>query len=69
MTKETLYAIASTWMTGKFPCRGYLAITEKISYVTDKAEATLFKSKALAYGWMIKAKVMNRTAKFNVVTL
>lgn len=64
-----LYAISSSWMEGKQNCKGYLQIDYQISFVSDKMDATLFKSKVLAYGWMIKAKVMYKTYKFNVIAL
>lgn len=47
----------------------YAVIDSKINWVSNKNNATLFKSKVLAHGWALKAKMMFRTYKLSVVNL
>lgn len=63
--KGPLYAIQVNIGAEKM----YLSINPNISFVSNKSMATLFKSKVMAYGWMVKGKALHRTYKFAVVTL
>jgi hypothetical protein len=65
--KEPLYTIQVSWKIGSTPFNGYLEINPTLQFVSKKIDATLFKSKALAYGWMLKAKVLYKNTKFSVV--
>lgn len=63
--KEPLYLIQATIRPGEVV---YVYIDGDISFVS-KSLATLFKSKMLAFGWLIKAKVTYKRHKFTVITL
>lgn len=67
--KDPIYAIQASWTVNKSPFTGYVDVSPGISFVSKKVDATLFKSRILAYGWMLKAKTLYKSYKFIVVTL
>lgn len=70
--KDPIYAIQASWMINKSPFSGYVDVNtgfNSVTFVSKKIDATLFKSKVLAYGWMLKAKALYKTYKFSVITL
>lgn len=67
--KETLYAIKASWIVAAHPYEGYAVITDKIGFVSIKANATLFKSKVLALGWLLKTKSKFRAYKLTIISL
>lgn len=63
--KETIYAIQMN-LKGEVL---YMNFDRAIGLVKKKSEATLFKSRMLAYGWLVKAKITFPTYKFTVIIL
>jgi hypothetical protein len=66
--KSPNYIIQAIWQNGKNIFHGYIQI-DPIKIISNKQEATLFSSKILATGWMMKVQSIYPTYKISLIIL
>lgn len=64
------YVVKATWNAGS-AMQGFLNLgpENEIYFVTHRSVGTVFFSRVLAHGWMMKAKAHNKTYTMSIVEL